>query len=208
METIISADKAATLFINSVNSPGFDTFFYLVSSKYTWFCVGVGLLFFLFKKAKPNYRTAIIFLLFLAVAILCADQLCNLVKHTAQRFRPCWDESIMDSVHIVNNDRGGKYGFFSAHAATFFALAFMTAQYFKNKYYTIGVYFIALLVSYSRIYLGRHFLGDIFVGAIEGTLIAWGVMWFYHKFLTKYIAKHGIGITQNNSENNIQDGRL
>ena len=208
METIISADKAATLFINSVNSPGFDTFFYLVSSKYTWFCVGVGLLFFLFKKAKPNYRTAIIFLLFLAVAILCADQLCNLVKHTAQRFRPCWDESIMDSVHIVNNDRGGKYGFFSAHAATFFALAFMTAQYFKNKYYTIGVYFIALLVSYSRIYLGRHFLGDIFVGAIEGTLIAWGVMWFYHKFLTKYNAKHGIGITQNNSENNIQDGRL
>ncbi|MBO4371843.1 MAG: phosphatase PAP2 family protein [Bacteroidales bacterium] len=208
METIISADKAATLFINSVNSPGFDTFFYLVSSKYTWFCVGVGLLFFLFKKAKPNYRTAIIFLLFLAVAILCADQLCNLVKHSAQRFRPCWDESIMDSVHIVNNDRGGKYGFFSAHAATFFALAFMTAQYFKNKYYTIGVYFIALLVSYSRIYLGRHFLGDIFVGAIEGTLIAWGVMWFYHKFLTKYNAKHGIGITQNNSENNIQDGRL
>lgn len=208
METIISADKAATLFINSVNSPWFDTFFYLVSSKYTWFCVGVGLLFFLFKKAKPNYRTAIIFLLFLAVAILCADQLCNLVKHTAQRFRPCWDESIMDSVHIVNNDRGGKYGFFSAHAATFFALAFMTAQYFKNKYYTIGVYFIALLVSYSRIYLGRHFLGDIFVGAIEGTLIAWGVMWFYHKFLTKYNAKHGIGITQNNSENNIQDGRL
>ena len=208
METIISADKAATLFINSVNSPGFDTFFYLVSSKYTWFCVGVGLLFFMFKKAKPNYRTAIIFLLFLAVAILCADQLCNLVKHSAQRFRPCWDESIMDSVHIVNNDRGGKYGFFSAHAATFFALAFMTAQYFKNKYYTIGVYFIALLVSYSRIYLGRHFLGDIFVGAIEGTLIAWGVMWFYHKFLTKYNAKHGIGITQNNSENNIQDGRL
>ena len=207
METIISADKAATLFINSVNSPWFDTFFYIVSSKYTWFCIGAGLLFFLFRKAKPNYSTAIIFLLFVAGAILCADQLCNLVKHTAQRFRPCWDESIMDSVHIVNGDRGGKYGFFSAHAATFFALALMTAQYFKNKYYTITIYFIALLVSYSRIYLGRHFLGDIFVGAIEGTLIAWGVMWFYQRFLTKYNAKHGIGITQN-SENNIQDGRL
>ena len=123
-----------------------------------------------------------IFLLFLAVAVLAADQICNVVKHSVQRFRPCWDERFMDFVHIVNNDRGGKYGFFSAHAATFFAIAFLTMKYFQNRKFTVLIYSVAVLVSYSRIYLGRHYLGDIICGAVEGTLIAWCAYYFYQKF--------------------------
>ena len=190
MNQILQLDQDITLAINGLNSEGFDPFFYYVSSKYVWFGIGALLLFFLFRKAKPDYRKAVIFLLFLAVAILLADQICNLVKHTVQRYRPCHDESIKDMVHIVYGDRGGRFGFFSAHAATFFCLAVMTAKYFKNKYYTIGVFFVAVLVSYSRIYLGRHYMGDIIVGAIEGTLIAFAVYHFYLKFLQKYSRKH------------------
>ena len=190
MNPILQLDQDATLFINSLNSEGFDPFFYYVSSKYVWFVIGALLVFFLFRNAKPEYRKAVIFLLFLALAILLADQICNLVKYTVQRFRPCHDESIKDIVHIVNGDRGGKYGFFSAHAATFFCIAVMSAKYFKNKYYTIGALFCALLVSYSRIYLGRHYLGDIIVGAVEGILIALAVYYFYQKFLHKYSLKH------------------
>jgi len=190
MNPILQLDQDVTLAINGMNSEGFDPFFYYVSSKYVWFAIGALLMFYLFRYSKPNYRKAVIFLIFLALAILAADQICNIFKYTVQRYRPCHDENIKDIVHIVNGDRGGKYGFFSAHAATFFCIAVMTAKYFKNKYFTIGVFAVALLVSYSRIYLGRHYMGDIIVGAIEGTLIALAVYHFYQKFLYKYSLKH------------------
>ncbi len=177
---MLELDQDITLFLNGMNSDGFDTFFWYVSLKYTWFVLGVLLIAYLFVKNKP--QEAVWFLLFVVVMILSSDQICNLCKHAVQRFRPCWDEGIMDQVHIVNNDRGGKYGFFSAHAAVFFGLAYMTSKFFHNKYFTITIYTIALMVSYSRIYLGRHFLGDVLVGAVAGTLVAMLAWWAYKRW--------------------------
>ncbi|MEE3447589.1 MAG: phosphatase PAP2 family protein [Bacteroidales bacterium] len=190
MNPIVELDEQITLAVNSWNTESLDPFFFYVSYRWLWIGIGAVLLFFVFKKAKPEYKKAVIFLLFLAVAVLAADQICNVVKHSVQRFRPCWDERFMDFVHIVNNDRGGKYGFFSAHAATFFAIAFLTMKYFQNRKFTVLIYSVAVLVSYSRIYLGRHYLGDIICGAVEGTLIAWCAYYFYQKFLGKYMQKH------------------
>lgn len=178
-----SLDQQVTLFLNSMYSDGFDTFFWYVSLKYTWFILGALLIAYLFIKQKQKPREAVWFLLFVVVMILFSDQLCNLCKYTVQRFRPCWNEDIMDQVHIVHNDRGGKYGFFSAHSAVFFGLAYMTSMFFRNKYYSITIYTIALMVAYSRIYLGRHYLGDVLVGAVVGTLLAvlaWRI-YLWHK---------------------------
>ncbi|MCR5453421.1 MAG: phosphatase PAP2 family protein [Bacteroidales bacterium] len=174
-----SLDQDITLFLNGMYSDGFDAFFWYVSWKYTWFILGALLITFLFIKHKP--KEALWFLLAVVVMILCADQLCNLCKYTVQRFRPCWDEDIKDIVHIVNDDRGGKYGFFSAHSAIFFGLAYMTSKFFQNKYYTATIYVIAAMVAYSRIYLGRHYLGDVLVGAIVGTLFAMLAWMIYRK---------------------------
>lgn len=165
-----SLDQQITLFLNQFYNNELDTFFWYVSLKYTWFVFGALLLIYLFIKKRT--KEALLFLLFMGIMVLCTDQLCNLVKHGVARLRPCWDEEISPMVHIVNNDRGGKYGFFSAHSAIFFGLAYMTSQYFQQKYYTISIYAIAILVAYSRIYLGRHYLGDVLVGAIVGTLFA------------------------------------
>ena len=191
MNPIVEFDQNITLAINSVYNDNFDMFFYYMSnSKIVWFGLGAVLIFFIFKKVKPNYRKALIFLLFMAVSILICDQLCNVFKHSVQRFRPCWDETIMDQVHIVNGNRGGKYGFFSAHAAIFFTIAYLTIKFFKSNWYTVLIYFIAILFAYSRIYLGRHFVGDVVCGAIAGTLVAWGVFFGFQKFIAKYNRKH------------------
>lgn len=177
-----SLDQDITLYLNSMYSDGFDTFFWYVSLKYTWFVMGALLITFLFVKRRP--KEALWFLLAVVVMIVCADQLCNLCKHTVQRFRPCWDEEIKDLVHIVNDDRGGKYGFFSAHSAVFFGLAYMTSRFFRNKYFTATIYVIAVMVAYSRIYLGRHYLGDVLVGAVVGTLFAM-LAWWGYKYLMR-----------------------
>ena len=178
-----SLDQDITLYLNSMYSDGFDTFFWYVSLKYTWFVMGALLITFLFVKRKP--KEALWFLLAVVLMIVCADQLCNLCKHTVQRFRPCWDEEIKDLVHIVNDDRGGKYGFFSAHAAVFFGLAYMTSRFFRNKYFTATIYVIAVMVAYSRIYLGRHYLGDVLVGAVVGTLFAMLAWWGYKYWMRR-----------------------
>ncbi|MBQ5513197.1 MAG: phosphatase PAP2 family protein [Bacteroidales bacterium] len=178
-----SLDQDITLYLNSMYSDGFDTFFWYVSLKYTWFVMGALLITFLFVKRRP--KEALWFLLAVVVMIVCTDQLCNLCKHTVQRFRPCWDEEIKDLVHIVNDDRGGKYGFFSAHSAVFFGLAYMTSKYFRNKYFTATIYVIAVMVAYSRIYLGRHYLGDVLVGAVVGTLFAMLAWWGYKYWMRR-----------------------
>ncbi len=189
MNPIVNLDEELTLFINGFNSDFWDPFFFYISYRYLWISIGIALIFFVFKKAKPEYKKAVIFLIFLILTVLVADQICNIFKYSVQRFRPCWDIRFMDRVHVVNGDRGGKFGFFSAHAATFFALAYFLTKYFKNNYFTVLIYFIAVLVSYSRIYLGRHYVGDILCGAIEGTLIAMAVYYFYTKFSNKYFKK-------------------
>ena len=178
-----SLDQDITLYLNSMYSDEFDTFFWYVSLKYTWFVMGALLITFLFVRRRP--KEALWFLLAVVVMIVCADQLCNLCKHTVQRFRPCWDEEIKDLVHIVNDDRGGKYGFFSAHSAVFFGLAYMTSRFFRNKYFTATIYVIAVMVAYSRIYLGRHYLGDVLVGAVVGTLFAMLAWWGYKYWMRR-----------------------
>lgn len=179
-----SLDQEITLYLNSMYSDGMDSFFWYVSLRYTWFAIGALLIAYLFFKHNP--KEALWFLLAVVVMIACADQICNLCKYSVQRLRPCWNEDIKDIVHIVNDDRGGKFGFFSAHSAIFFGLAYMTSKYFKNKYFTITIYVIAVLVAYSRIYLGRHYLGDVLVGAVVGTLFAMLAWWGFTKVIKKF----------------------
>jgi undecaprenyl-diphosphatase len=68
------------------------------------------------------------------------------------------------------NYMGGQYGFPSSHATNSFALAVLLGWAWPRRWGTfIG---LALLVSYSRIYLGVHYPGDILGGAALGSLVA------------------------------------
>jgi len=78
----------------------------------------------------------------------------------------------MNQVKTVFNYRGGNYGFISGHATNTFGFATFCALIFRNKLFTWTIFIFALLISYSRIYLGVHFISDVVAGAIAGTLIA------------------------------------
>ncbi|MGM0667121.1 MAG: phosphatase PAP2 family protein, partial [Bacteroidota bacterium] len=79
----------------------------------------------------------------------------------------------------VNGRCGGLYGFVSSHAANSFAAAFLSLGLMKKRWFTILIIFWATLVSYSRIYLGVHYPGDVIGGAILGALIGYA---FYSVF--------------------------
>lgn len=97
----------------------------------------------------------------------------HLFKEVFMRLRPCHNETIASLIHLVGSC-GGKYGFVSSHAANTFALATFAGLFLKKHYPTLlkwGLIWSAV-VSYSRIYLGVHYPGDILAGALLGVLVA------------------------------------
>ena len=113
---------------------------------------------------------------FLAVGlvILCTDQLsAHVCKPLFQRLRPCFNPELEGLVHLPNGLPGGRFGFVSSHAANTFAVASYLTGVLWRRYRWIGwvLYGWAFLSSYSRIYVGVHYPGDIVAGAALGILI-------------------------------------
>ena len=170
-------DRGLTLWLNGFNSPLTDSFWTFMSRTAVWIPLyAIVLLVILYRL---GWRRTLVALAFLAIVILCTDQLGNLVKEATGRLRPCHDQWMIDAG--LNNPvgKGGMYGFFSAHAAN--AFAFATASYnilkadsFRSYTpYAWVIYVWAALVGASRVFLGKHFLGDVLVGALVGILIGY-----------------------------------
>lgn len=65
---------------------------------------------------------------------------------------------------------GGNASFPSGHTTTAFAVAAMLSFNTSKRPVCILTFWIAVLVGYSRIYLGQHFLEDVITGMIIGVV--------------------------------------
>ena len=187
-EEILKLDSRLFLFLNNLGTPEFDTFWISLSKAGANILMYLFLIFLLFYTQKTRPKFLYIFYLFSVIALMITitDQGANIFKDSFQRLRPCYDESIKDSLRLVKENCGGKYGFFSAHASNSFSLAIFFGLLFKNRmrYIIIITMIYALLISYSRIYLGVHFPIDIIVGSSFGICV--GIIMYsfvYLKFL-------------------------
>lgn len=183
LETLNRIDQKWFLWLNGHNTPFLDNFMYFVSGKYEWIPLYIILLAFLIRK----YRWKTIWIaVAVIVLITLSDQFANLLKDGVKRYRPCKDPVIGHLVHIVNNYCRSSYGFVSGHAANSFALATFLSLLFRNRWVTAGLLLWASVVSYSRIYLGVHYPGDVICGAILGTILAWLVFAVFNRYQTKH----------------------
>jgi undecaprenyl-diphosphatase len=85
----------------------------------------------------------------------------------------------MGIVHLVDGECGGLYSFVSSHASNSFNVALLSLLFIKRRWYSIGIIIWALLIGYSRIYLGVHYPGDVLCGSILGALTGWGIYNLY-----------------------------
>ena len=96
------------------------------------------------------------------------------MKPFFERLRPTHEPGFDGLVHTVYGYRGGKFSFSSGHAANTFGIATIAWLLFRTRIRLIGLIFLwAALVSYTRIYLGVHYPGDILVGASIGVSLGW-----------------------------------
>lgn len=177
-------DARLLLIVNGAHSPFFDSVMWCISGRWIWVPFYAVLAYLLFRRM--SWKRASICLVTIGLIILAADQTCaTLIRPEIGRLRPAnLNNPLSSFVHVVNGYRGGRYGFPSCHAANTFALAVFMSLVIRHKWFTVIMFSWAFVVSYSRMYLGVHYFGDLFCGATIGSLFA--VLFYY---LQNYLFK-------------------
>ena len=171
MNTLSNIDSDLFLFLNGLHADWLDKVMIAITQMWVWIPLYLLLIYWIIKQYGKRCWWII---LAVGLIVLCSDQLsAHVCKPLFQRLRPCYNADFQYLIHLPKGMAGGKYGFVSSHAANTFAVAaFLTCALRKNrKWMGIVLYFWAFISSYSRIYLGFHYPGDILCGAILGILI-------------------------------------
>ncbi|MCX6325487.1 MAG: phosphatase PAP2 family protein [Bacteroidia bacterium] len=170
-------DQQLFLFLNSLNSPFWDSVMHAISGKVIWAPLYLAILIFLGIRYKRKF---LIILLFIILAVTLADQFSvQLFKNLVQRLRPCHEPSLEGLVHLVNGECGGQFGFVSSHATNSFNVAILSLLLIKKRWFTISIILWAIVVGYSRIYLGVHYPGDVICGSLLGAFTGWIIYRLY-----------------------------
>lgn len=179
-------DRQIVLVINGLHTPFLDEVMWWISAKITWIPLYLLIAFFAFKNlSRKNF---ILFIVLVVGAVALTDLVSvHLFKNVFLRYRPSHNLFITDQLHFYELKpgewyKGGQYGFVSSHAANFFAIATASWLVLRNFYPSIGwwLLLIGLLICFSRIYLGVHYLSDILVGGLVGSIIAFGIYRFWY----------------------------
>jgi len=176
-------------YINMHHSPFWDSVMWWCSGQYTWIPFYLLLVIIILIKLK---KKAIPLVLLIAVLITFSDQLASsIIKPLFHRLRPSHNPDIENLLHYVNGYRGGLYGFVSSHAANTFSLAFYFFFTLRKPFpVMVALVFIwAVIVSYSRMYLGVHYPSDILVPFFLAIANGWMISELYWWIIKKYYNK-------------------
>lgn len=184
VNSLVNYDQDLFLWLNSRHEPWMDNIMFWVTYKVTWLPMYVAMV---MITARATGMRAIAIVITVIVAVVLADQITSgIMKPYFSRFRPCHEPLLAGLVHEVGGC-GGSFGFASSHASTSFALAITWFTLLRDKIRYMWILILwACLYSYSRVYVGVHYPGDILVGACVGLLSGACCIQLYRIFIKKY----------------------
>lgn len=203
-QNVHQLDQQITLTINSWNSAFTDPIWTFLSLKLVWAPLYAAIIALMIWKL--GWKKGLLVVGGVLLTIGFCDQFANLIKHATARIRPVNDEwMVAHGLNIL--EWGGGFSFFSAHAANSFGIAGSSWFGLKNcligsqntcrcrlsnenlcKYYAWVMFTWASLVAISRIFVGKHYLGDVIVGTIVGILGGIFFGWLASRIANKYCA--------------------
>ena len=171
-----SLQKIDEYFFRIINSAGWeqmDQLMILFSSKWFWIPFYIYILYLVYKRFSYQF---IKILLAFGLLIFIADfGSVHLFKEVFERARPCY---FLENIRVVDGC-GGPFGFISSHASNSFALAFFMALLFRNFWGFALLFSWAVVIGFSRIYLGVHYPFDILGGMFWGLFVSLLVYYIY-----------------------------
>ncbi|GAB3814552.1 phosphatase PAP2 family protein [Pontibacter rugosus] len=185
MEQLEQLDKEIFLYLNDMHSPFWDAVMIFMSEKLVWIPFYLALVLYLVWRYR---RKSILLLLLVIVAIGLSDFIASgIMKPYFMRLRPCHDPTLSEFISMADGC-GGRFGFISSHAANTFALAVFFNLVLSDRYLIFKIVLVAwaVVVTYSRIYLGAHFPGDVLLGALLGSFMAYLCSLAYPILVNKY----------------------
>lgn len=175
-------DTDALLAVNGWHDLFQDALWWMVSAKWSSVLLVLALIWCLLHQ---NRRHALLVLAMLLLTFVFADQLSSgLIKHVVERLRPTHEPALESMVRVVNDYRGGLYGFVSSHAANSVAAATLITLMMRHRAVTVSLFAWAFMQCYSRVYLGVHYPGDILGGIVIGLVVGW-LMWMLMRWLQR-----------------------
>lgn len=170
MNFLIDIDSQLLLFLNDCHTEYMDVFWRTFTGRFIWIPMYAALLVTVLRNC--GWRRGLLAVAFVVLAIAVSDQYCgSVLRDCVGRLRPSNpDNPFSAMVQTVGGYRGGRFGFPSCHAANSFALATFCAMMLRSRRAGAFLVLWAVCNSYSRLYLGVHYPGDIFVGMVFGFL--------------------------------------
>ena len=160
VESLLPLERDLFFSLNGSDSLYLDNVMWTLSGRFVWIPLFLFIIFILFYKIQ--WKGATLVAVFFILVFVLSDQVSSsLFKPFFERFRPTHHPDYMNLVDVVNNYRGGRFGFISSHATNAFGLAVFLILIFKNRLITLSTLIWATLNSYTRIYLGVHFISEI-----------------------------------------------
>lgn len=174
IETLASLDQKILLALNSWNAPWMNPIMVFLSGQLIWFPFVLLILFISYKQM--DRRSLGIFVLFLLLGVIASDVTASyLLKNFFERLRPCKIPELKLLMNNFGQKCGGKFGFVSSHAANSFVILTLAFNSLKSiPKFLYAIWLLPIAVSFSRIYLGVHYPGDILGGVVVGT--SWGLI--------------------------------
>ena len=182
-------DQAITLFFNGSHSLYLDAFAWNATQLWVWLPFLLVIVYVLFREHDFSHFLFII--LATAICVIVTDQIASAVfKPWIARWRPTHTPEIMHTVDVVRGYRGGFYGFFSSHAANTSAIATFLSLVIRHRNTSVALVLWVLLNCWTRLYLGAHYFGDLFVGCCFGASLGFIAYRCYRHYFSDAASFH------------------
>ena len=178
LDTLLNIDRYLLLSLNGSDSLFWDGCMLVYTSMAVWAPLALMMLYVLMKN--NNIKDFLLLVVLIALVATLTDQISSgFCKPFFARWRPTNDPMLMYAVDVVNETRGGRYGFTSSHAANSFGIATFIMLLIRNRALSVSLMTWAAMNAFTRIYLGVHYPGDILAGTVIGVVVGWAVYRLY-----------------------------